>query len=650
VATKFSRPKETRSVRRLVVVPWALAGLTCAFAARAGDDTRAEPSVQAEEVVVPLPRAEAPGDPTAAATIVDATRFAGEAKGVAELVATAPGVAVNDYGGLGHLSTVSIRGASAQQVKVLLDGIPLAGPGGGVVDLSSIPRAWIDHVEIVRGAEGAHYGAGSLGGVVNVVTRPAAAGAWSAEATGGSFMTFGVAGDAAVGGERWAALGAATLEGTDGGFPYLSTQTPLAGGPLSEAQRSNNAVYTGGALAKGWLAVGDGRLDTLLQLSGGHRQLPGWPVRTPNDWEEDARLAATARLTQPLGARLLGSLQATARLERLDIAIQQLGPRSFAQRDLATAADGELALSHTLGVLTGRVSAGVERLDGDGLGEHARPELAATLAEEAVLLDGRLRLAPALRLEKVGPYAGVSGKLGAVVRLAGPLSVRASAGRTFRPPSFGELFLQQGILEPNPDLRSETALTGDAALVAEGALGLVSAGAFASAYQDLIVYEPGSFQRLKPFNDGKAAMRGLELEAASAPARRLLGLSGAVAYTLLASETLRGDPHEVGKDLPFHPRHRLYARAALEQPDWGAHVEVHRVSSQFADPRNERPFAGTTTLNAGATLRLASHPDVRLAVEAKNLLDDRQLLDAYGNPLPARTLLFTVRVSNPDRG
>ncbi len=147
------------------------------------------PPVVLDEQVITLPRSPAPQDPTASATVVEANRFAGELKGVAELAATAPGVAIRGYGGLGQLSTISIRGSTSSSVRVLLDGIPLDTAAGGGVDLSSIPLHWVDRVEVVRGAEGAYFGAGATGGAVNVVTLPAAAGKWGVEATGGSFGT-----------------------------------------------------------------------------------------------------------------------------------------------------------------------------------------------------------------------------------------------------------------------------------------------------------------------------------------------------------------------------------------------------------------------------------------------------------------------------
>ena len=648
------------AVRAAIALACALAraavaaepGVPSSEAEAAGAAPASEPggrAVAGDEYVLRLPRTEAAADPTAAATVIDARRFPGELKSVAELVSTAPGVAVQDYGGLGHLSTVSIRGSTAQQAKVLLDGIPL-GAGGGAVDLSSIPRAWIDRIEVVRGAEGAHYGAGALGGVVNVVTRPAAAGAWSVEAGGGSFYTYTTSGDAAFGGDGWGALAAATVEGTGGAFPYQSNPTPEAGGVWVDRVRENNAVHTGGLLAKAWCAVGAGRVDALAQVSGGRRELPGWPQPTPSDRQDDARGAAALRLTQPLAGDLLLSGGLRGRYDRLDVAIRQLGPGWTSQRDGAGAATFDLAWAHPGGTLTGAATAGVERLTGDGIGAHDRSELAVSLAEDAGFLEGRLRVAPAVRFEKTGGYGGVSGKLGSTFRLARPLSIRGSVGRTFRAPSLAELYLQQGILEPNPDLASEEAWTGDLAVVTEGPLGLAGAGVFASAYRDLIVYAPGSFQRLKPYNDGKARVSGVEVEAASAPARRLLGLSGALAYTYLATETLRGAPEVVGKDLPYRPRHRLYARAALEQPAWSAHAEVHWVGPQFHDPENARPIPSTTTVNAGLSVRVVSRPETRVALEVKNLLDDRRLVDAFGTPLPSRTVLVTVRLSSPARG
>jgi iron complex outermembrane receptor protein len=269
------------------------------------------------------------------------------------------------------------------------------------------------------------------------------------------------------------------------------------------------------------------------------------------------------------------------------------------------------------------------------------------VADDLTLGGDAARISPALRVEAVGPFAGVSAKLGASLRLAGPLSARASGGRTFRPPSFSELYLRQGPLEPNPALHPEYAWSADAALVLDGAHGRASAGVFLAVYQDLIVYDsgrvPGSF---KPFNFGKSSVQGIEAEAATAAAPALWNLQGQVAWTWMATEQLRGVPGVLGKELPHRPRNRLYARAALDPGVAGGHAEVQLLGAQYLDARNIHSVPASLVVNAGAFVRILRRPEVRLTAEVKNLLDDRTLQDGFGYPLPSRMLLVTVRVAS----
>jgi iron complex outermembrane receptor protein len=627
---------------------WGALALAASGVARADEPGAAPPGepgpARTEEILVEGPRLAAPRDRTAAATVVEADRFAGESKDVAALVATAPGVAVQEYGGLGQLATVSIRGATADGVKVLLDGLPLNAAAGGGVDLSTIPAAWVERIEVVRGAEGARYGAGALGGVVNVVTRRAAPGAWSAQVAGGSFATGSGGADAAFGGESWGSLLAVTGGGTSGRFPYRWDLTPS--GPTRfwlPSTRSNNGAGSGGLLAKGWAGAGGGRVDWLAQLSGGSRGLPGLPgSETPEDSMREARLLASARWLRPLRETLQLALQAEGRGEGLDVDMRALGG-AVRQREGAGAARAEVRWSAGAHLVAAGASVGGDRLEADGLGgPRSRAELAAWLS------DG-LRIAPALRAERLGAFAGLSAKLGASAALGGPLSARASAGRTFRAPSFAELYLEQGLLRPNPDLRPETGTSADAALAAEGELGLASLGAFASLYDDLIVYVPASFDRLAPQNDARALVRGLEAEVASAPLGPL-GASLSLSWTLLRAETLRGTPAEIHRDVPHRARQRLYARVGLAPGAWEAHAEVHCVGRQWNDPSNLEPIRAALAVNAGGSVRLWRAPAIWLHLEVKNLADDRTLQDGYGNPLPGRMAMLALRAASDGEG
>jgi vitamin B12 transporter len=615
--------------------------------ARAGEEP---PPVVLPEVVIPLPRAPAPQDPTASATVVEAERFAGELKGVAELAATAPGVSIRNYGGLGQLSTISIRGSSSGGVRVLLDGIPLDTAAGGGVDLSSIPLHWVDRVEVVRGAEGAYFGAGALGGAVNVVTLPAAAGAWGAEVTGGSFGTASAVADVGVGGERWAVLAAVTGSTTRGDFPYLTPLYPsVPGSPLVERVRENDAAAQGGLLVKGRWTPGSDRLDGVAQLSWGWRQLPGVPSSpTPEDWQRGGRASGALRWSRVMSQGLVLEAGAAGRIESLDVWIAPPGGTGeTSQQDAAGGGEARVSWEAGPSLLTAGALASVERLDSTASGDHSRATYSAWAADDLTFGDGAARVSPAVRLDAVGPYVGVSGKLGAGVRIAGPWSLRASAGRSFRPPSFSELYLVQGPFEPNPDLAPEVAWSVDGAVVYDGPLGRASVGGFGTLYDDLIVYEPGRVPgSFKPQNTLRASAAGLEVEVLTAAARDLWGLQGQASYTFLATETLQGVPGVVGKELPHRPRNSAFARASIDPGVAGGHLEVQYVGVQYLDSRNIHSAPASLVVNAGAFARILRSPEVRVGVEVKNLLDDMTLQDGFGYPLPSRTLLVTLRVGS----
>src|SRR5207302_5327772 len=113
---------------------------------------------------------------------------------------TSPGVSVQRSGGPGQAAFVSLRGASPDQTLVLLDGIPLQGPGGDAIDLSTLPSSFVSKVVVSRGVLGAQLGAGALGGAVELVPKTTGASEpqFGAELAAGSFGSVRVTADAVV--------------------------------------------------------------------------------------------------------------------------------------------------------------------------------------------------------------------------------------------------------------------------------------------------------------------------------------------------------------------------------------------------------------------------------------------------------------------
>lgn len=65
---------------------------------------------------------------------------------------------------------VQVQGLSSEYTLILVDGEPLIGRTGGVLDLSRISVRNIRKIEIVKGPSSSLYGSEAMGGVINIIT------------------------------------------------------------------------------------------------------------------------------------------------------------------------------------------------------------------------------------------------------------------------------------------------------------------------------------------------------------------------------------------------------------------------------------------------------------------------------------------------
>ena len=89
----------------------------------------------------------------------------------AEALKNLPSLNIIDYGGVGGNKNLRMRGSSAQQVLVLVDGRPLNNPRDGIADLRQIGIDHIDRIELMYGPGSTQYGSSAMGGTLNVITK-----------------------------------------------------------------------------------------------------------------------------------------------------------------------------------------------------------------------------------------------------------------------------------------------------------------------------------------------------------------------------------------------------------------------------------------------------------------------------------------------
>jgi iron complex outermembrane receptor protein len=116
-------------------------------------------------------------------------------------------------GGVRNARGLFLRGFDDARFQVLKDGLSLTRPSNGRNDLSRLPLADIDRIEVLTGGATLRYGAGAVGGVINLITEtPAGAPKLTLAYEAGSYGN---------------STATAKYGGGDGTFHYLFTYTGL---------------------------------------------------------------------------------------------------------------------------------------------------------------------------------------------------------------------------------------------------------------------------------------------------------------------------------------------------------------------------------------------------------------------------------------
>src|SRR5262245_34887243 len=184
----------------------------------------------------------------------------------------------------GTAQIVSIRGVDEGRTAVLADGIPINDAWGEWIDWGRLPKAMLDHVEVVEGGTSHLYGNGAMGGAISFFTRPLAPGAMDLEVDGGSRG----AKHAFVGGGL-PLIGALTAN-VSGDYQekggYVLTESPIAGSldtTTSQIFQRNATVRLNYAPSSNWSAFVGGHFF-------GDSRNPGTPLSYANRDQRDMSL------------------------------------------------------------------------------------------------------------------------------------------------------------------------------------------------------------------------------------------------------------------------------------------------------------------------------------------------------------------------
>lgn len=90
---------------------------------------------------------------------------------LSEFLSQINGIQIQQLSGLGNPALISIRGATTQQTKVLINGIESSNAQNGGYDLNQLPISQIESIEISQDGSSNGYTDRAIGGTINIITR-----------------------------------------------------------------------------------------------------------------------------------------------------------------------------------------------------------------------------------------------------------------------------------------------------------------------------------------------------------------------------------------------------------------------------------------------------------------------------------------------
>jgi vitamin B12 transporter len=590
-----------RSLPASIALAFAALNAAAAPAADAGPDT----------VVVTATRTPQRADQVIADTVViDRAEIARAGVGsVADLLRRQRGIEIVRNGGAGAATSVFLRGANSNQVLVLVDGVRIAGATTGTASWNAVPLSAIDHIEIVYGPLSSLYGADAIGGVVQIFTRRGeGAPAVSASLGGGSYGTG--AGEASVSGTTGGAHGvsyalSAGREESDG---FSATRPGAFGFNPDDDGYARHTVNGRVAvkLAEGheagaqflksrlWAQYDNGaprydvhnvqKLDSYA-LFLNDRFLPEWN--------------STMQLARAYDKQ--GSFDTAATSSQIDTRQDEL----TWQNTVALGPDTlQVLFGHrkekvmATSLVTPKDSRPITRITNSVAASYG-------LKRDAHLVD------VSVRKDYASYGSKTTGALGYGYQFNKDLRATLSAGTSFRPPTFNELYYPGYGFEGNKPEKGRNLEAG-----AHWQLGATAlqANYYRNRLTDMLVSAtpcPGRAGSCA-YNVNHAMLKGLTLSSVT----RLN------AWTLSANADLQEPRDETtGKQLARRARRHANIAADYEVGPVQAGLELQASGQRFDDARNANRLGGYGLVNLYTIWHVS--PDWSLMLRADNLADKR---------------------------
>ena len=559
------------------------------------------------------------------------------------------GLSVQHYGTELHQQSLSMRGAAAQDVLVLLNHTPVNALSHGQAELAFLPLGQLSSATVWLNGGALENGSGALGGTLSLSTIPIdesnAYPVLKAGIYGGSMSTYGVHGVGKTKIHQTVFQGGAFADATDGRFVYEDAQGSI------QTREHNGAMRLGGQMAV--VHPFDRGIFEFSHLSSGIQREIAGPSEFPDNYRDagsEHYLGVTNFhfVSSGMEAWPLHFFQFEANLshklawDNYENPTALLGGEPYWSEQTENALYAEAAVrllagSFSVTSLALGYQFGHLNRHGESEGSVWENRIYGRADQTFYWLAGTLRLQAGARLEgTVGRLPHVIPQVALAYAPVDFFDFDVRIGYAYREPTFDEKYMQTEFIRGNANLKAQRAVQSEIGLHFRPIAGLqANVSLFWNEHWDMIRFLPISVHLYAAKNLSEVTSRGVE-SLLKYEYREFFGV--AFGYTFTDSFLHGATAHA----LPDMPRHRLSAQVWGKTPHFMGLVALQYTLDTPQDMFGHLRKPDPLQLNARLALLPGDHWGVSL--EVRNMLNARNYADVLQFPLPGLTAMLMLEI------
>ena len=591
---------------------------------------------------------------------------------VGELLEAIPGIAVMSSDGNSGSKKISIRGSQTNQVLVLLDDVPLNNKINGDVDLSIIPVNMIEQVVIIKGGSSQKYGSGAIGGVIKIRTKKSIQNKIDLSTGYGSFNSYwfnpSISGNMDTGYGSFGLTASYQYQYTDGDYPYSYTNS--SGIKIHENRLNAEAMNRNG-FARLQYSWNDHRILVNSHRILSDRGIPGkidsWTPFAHTHLKQTSYGASYEYVKKKYHISINSqySMSETENMNlfppTVELKYRRNPPyhykyltdtfilRSAIAYTITKSWNAELAYDGQaikfidkdyLSIFGAAINEARDLTHGLYMHHDYERKLGIWQSRAQIAFDFRydhmkMKHQSAHRTEEqYSPGVTINLTAGKSVNCF----IQTTLSRSFRAPTFADLFYQDARIQGKSDLLPEKSLNKELIFGFETSSSITISGnvhLFSQKIDDMIVWRLGSFEVFRPFNTN-AHITGQEYNFQIRTPSEFCNLN--VNYLSLRALNKNKNVTLYDQFIPYRPQHTLKAQIEFKFQGLNWNTNYRYIGKRFITEANTKAMPHYDVYDS--TLKYTFNDwiaDISLKISVLNLFDEKYEI-IRDMPLPGREI------------